>query len=343
MTVETLIIIDAASLILQNGALNHSLITHFQHVSFDSHEIVILTRTINAAIENHLVDLMCEATIDVAMFESMLDQSAMPVLLNKIHNIDIENLPTMTSKMPTLFETHIMDALNLTHYKKIENILFISHSDILCDAYSISSHIKSMRLPPPQDSGLIIDDTGIKHISKEASLIFKKVIVHVDLDNTLLNLEQSIEKQSVTLNIAIIKKLKEIKRIFPDALLRISTSRINPENSQAEPRYVSADAAVMLALLKYELTINIDADSYRGITNYQAPTCSINWKWRGFENEELVLNILIDDNEREILQARQQKHLKCKIITIPVYRHTIQPMPNHELFDRMVSGQLGPT
>ncbi len=338
MTIETLLIVDSASLVLNNGTLNNDLVSHLMRVPFNnSHEIVILTRTMSHNINNRLIGVSCTKPIDLKLFKSMLSLSDMPVLLDKIHKIDIDDIPTLTATMPTLFEKPVLLMLGLAHYKNPKNILFLSHSRKLCDSFSASSQMQSMLLPTPKKFSLTIDASELEDIDKKA---FHKIIIHVGLDDTLLNYKKSLVMQKVTLNIEVIKKLKELKSMFPNALLRLSTSRSKSEDNEL-PSYLSAKATTQKAELKHNLLIKIDEDSYRNVSSFNKPTGEINWKWHGFENHKHVLNILIDDNKLEITNARQQqRHSACKILTIPVLHHAIQPMPNRVLFDELITDQL---
>jgi hypothetical protein len=181
-----------------------------------------------------------------------------------------------------------------------QNILLIS-SDV-----ALLREFDTKKIPTARYSGPLWDGSlDMSHLHSVIADIgdlsqLKKVVVHIDIDKTLLDWDQTQKLGRTVLNKTVLEKLEWIQQQFlgKEIIFRVSTARSEWSDVHlADPAHVSRVVNAANSMIG-SFKIIIDDQSHRAITSYQ--TADVNWKHLAFVNEPDALNILLDDNGLEL-------------------------------------------
>lgn len=190
------------------------------------------------------------------------------------------------------------------------NILLFSADNALLHAFE-KNRMLTMRAAPPQWR-CPINFEHYKHVMQKASdlkkargLDFSKIIVHVDIDDSLLHYHATMAIWKTVLNQSVVDLLLYLQEYFRGKIeFRVSTAR-----APWDPRYLNDPAHVERVVdafhkaVEHRVTLHIDAQSQRSSAGTDKKSLRFNWKHYAFSKEPGVLNILVDDNCDELMQA----------------------------------------
>lgn len=258
------------------------------------------------------------------------------------HSCDTNNVAA------TLFDK--VCTINTSHFSSVRPIRFLTvigenenyHSkntiilsrDPVFSAAATNSGCQSFSMPELEcDYEVNISAIPTPEILQQKTI--KTIIVHVDIDDTLLLYQESKRRQATCISPAVVNTLSELQSYYTSLgtaiEFHIATARsIWPARYHSNPESVNSVITAVANMTKQNtsgaIELKITEHSHRNIASYSQP--DVNWKYKGFSADKHVFNILVDDNPLELNAANEANQRGvARIATIAVKHDYVQELP----------------
>jgi hypothetical protein len=267
-----------------------------------------------------------------------------PVALEKLqHDKDHDALAlSLITEIRTVESCHLekhapqdlLKSLGLLMQYNRSSTLFLSR-----DRSTIET-IKLMKYPTIHIPELMCesdcDFSGFSSTMRKSQAPFTKIIFHIDIDDTLLLNEPTYRQHATFLNLHLLERMLELKKQYPQSEFHVATARPKwPDCHRHHPASVERVVEDTNRWAKGAFNLMVTPESYRGITTYSADPSTINWKYRGFEEDKTgttALHVLIDDNASERKAAAMHAtEFNGTISTVAILNHYDQGIVPDEM------------
>ena len=325
---STLVILDAA-LLTDHRTLNKPMLTCLQAwiqslKASQKIKVVILARlNPEQLIEGQ--DSAVRITLDEFKHSCNTDNVAM-TLFDKV-------CATKTSHFSSVRPIRFLTAIGENENYNSKNAIILSRDPVFSTAATNSS-CQSFSMPVLEcDYEINIGAIPTPEILQQKTI--KTIIVHVDIDDTLLLYHESKRRQATCISPAVVDTLSELQDYYTSLgtaiEFHIATARsIWPARYQSNPESINSVITAVANMTKQNtggaIKLKITEQSHRNITSYSQP--DVNWKYKGFSADKHVFNILVDDNPLELKAANEANQRGvAHIATIAVKHDYIQELP----------------
>jgi hypothetical protein len=182
-----------------------------------------------------------------------------------------------------------------------------------------------------------ITSLGLDSSVKMLASNINKLIIHVDIDDTLLMCSETARLNSTMISRAVVEHMILLQDRYGSPNIKVEFHVLTARSKWAgeHDKHPASVKSVIRGVYNWScdiskgrcpITLVETPNSYRDIKSYQ--DSDINWKWKGFDMSHDVFNILIDDNVLELKQVETEcKKRRINAAALRVSHHYIQLLP----------------